>query len=333
MYYNVRKDKKEGIYDCNGRELVAPYTFDDISIKRDGAWGYYKVRKDGFEGIYTKEGRAIIDPSRYNSISWTKEGYYDVEIMTKDGKKTIYKHGICNKYGEELLPPILEGSFVFYNSDLGFYTLEDEYFHLFGYKIDNYGNLYAFTPQNSYLPCTKEGIARWNESIKKEQRKERWLKVAKVFADVAVGFSAYIIKKRQQESLSGLSGNKNVGGISNLSGKAYLLDPNYIKVQYLQETNNGKSMSFDQWLNLKAPVGEGFYTGNSTGEANESNSSFSSSTSRKACTACKYTNGKCPVCKGTGRKSDNSFGISQTAKCDNCGGDGKCPACGGDGWR
>ena len=53
---------------------------------------------------------------------------------------------------------------------------------------------------------------------------------------------------------------------------------------------------------------------------------------RTACRSCMYTNGKCSVCKGTGRQTSSAVGYSTKTQCRNCGGSGRCPTCGGDGW-
>ena len=53
---------------------------------------------------------------------------------------------------------------------------------------------------------------------------------------------------------------------------------------------------------------------------------------RTACRSCMYTNGKCSVCKGTGRQTSSAAGHSTKIQCRNCGGSGRCPTCGGDGW-
>lgn len=47
-----------------------------------------------------------------------------------------------------------------------------------------------------------------------------------------------------------------------------------------------------------------------------------SSSSRKACTVCKYTNGRCNVCKGSGKVMKSSYGTSTYVRCDECGGSG-----------
>ena len=60
--------------------------------------------------------------------------------------------------------------------------------------------------------------------------------------------------------------------------------------------------------------------------------STGSSKSRIACKSCMYTNGKCPVCRGTRYKTSSSMGVKTSVACDNCGQTGRCPTCGGDGW-
>lgn len=84
------------------------------------------------------------------------------------------------------------------------------------------------------------------------------------------------------------------------------------------------------------PYPQGGYAGSSgnssSGGTNNYNSNSTSSKSRIACNSCKYTNGKCSVCKGSGRQHSSAYGVSGTIRCTNCGGSGRCPTCGGDGW-
>lgn len=72
--------------------------------------------------------------------------------------------------------------------------------------------------------------------------------------------------------------------------------------------------------------------GSSYQSGNRQTNKQNSTKQRKACRACMYTNGKCSVCKGTGRQTSSAAGYSTKTQCRNCGGDGRCPTCGGDGW-
>lgn len=71
-------------------------------------------------------------------------------------------------------------------------------------------------------------------------------------------------------------------------------------------------------------------SGSSNGRSSASGGTRSSS--RKVCQACKYGNGRCGVCHGTGKKQSSFAGHTVWVDCDNCHRTGKCPVCGGDGW-
>lgn len=83
---------------------------------------------------------------------------------------------------------------------------------------------------------------------------------------------------------------------------------------------------------------QGGYVGDGTNNATDSSgsSSYNGGKNRKksriACSSCKYTNGDCSVCKGSGRQHNSTYGVNSTKQCTNCKGTGKCPTCGGDGW-
>ena len=73
-------------------------------------------------------------------------------------------------------------------------------------------------------------------------------------------------------------------------------------------------------------------TGNSTNNSPNKKNKDIQNKSKIACSSCKYTNGKCPVCKGAKRVSNKTYGVNSTKTCNNCNGTGRCPSCGGDGW-
>lgn len=199
------------------------------------------------------------------------------------------------------------------------------YLYLSNYKkaLNDFNKALTFDDasnmKNDIYNCIE--IAENERALQLQRRRDKWTSVAAAFVGIAGSVATNIQSQKYQQNM-GVYGN---------GSNDYLLNPNYIKVQYLQETNNGQTMTFEQWLSVKASVKE---TPSINSEPyNNSYNSNSSNPTRIACTACKYTNGKCPVCKGSGRISDNSFGISQTKQCNNCGGYGLCPICGGDGWR
>lgn len=323
--YRVWKGENVGICDYHtGEEIIAPTVFENVYYLNYKDNSYKTIKElfmivyQGKRGVISKDGNIVV-PIEYARIWDEYEGWFSASFVDPISKK---KRMCAYDIEGNLVAITPEDHYqdIKYNSEKGFHIEIDGYIYEYGVKIGNNYKTYRYTPVHQ-MEMTETKKAQIEAEKKRELRRERRAAIAAAFVGAASRFTNGMILQHQQSA--------NPMGVSNLSGKAYLLDPNYIKVQYLQETNNGRTMTFEQWLNIKAPVSGG----SSVSGDNESYDSNSSSPSRKACTACKYTNGKCPVCKGTGRKSDNSFGISQTAKCDHCGGDGKCPSCGGDGWR
>ena len=124
----------------------------------------------------------------------------------------------------------------------------------------------------------------------------------------------------------------------------YLLDPRYamqqVQNQEQQEYEAAKqfrpNLTLEQYRAEKAQAYQ-IMKEQERGSSSSSSSSSSPSVttnqqSKTACRSCMYTNGKCPVCKGSGRQSSSSYGVSTTIQCSNCKGSGRCPSCGGDGW-
>lgn len=144
----------------------------------------------------------------------------------------------------------------------------------------------------------------------------------------------------------------NKGGFQRDTRLDYLLDPRYAMMQvqqqnwneYLQMTNGGQTMTYDEWYALKAQAwaesqreGEGTssISSGSSSSSNSSNSSYSSRTSSsngKMCRLCAGM-GWCKTCEGKGWYY-NSFDLTKEVLCPNCHNhDGKCSSCGGTGYK
>lgn len=100
--------------------------------------------------------------------------------------------------------------------------------------------------------------------------------------------------------------------------------------EYMQSTNGGQMMDYDQWMNIKAQtmmstqdVGS-YNIESSQPSLSDRKRDILNTTAGEACLTCKGT-GKCPTCNGT--KVTHSF--YNTYKCTVCNDNGDCPTCNG----
>lgn len=87
-----------------------------------------------------------------------------------------------------------------------------------------------------------------------------------------------------------------------------------------------------KYSNGNSNSGANGVTNNSRSNSTQ-NSSGSSSSNRRACTICKFTNGKCTTCKGSGQVLSTTYGTKSYTRCMDCGGNGRCKYCNGTGYR
>ena len=136
------------------------------------------------------------------------------------------------------------------------------------------------------------------------------------------------------------------GGFVRNTSMDYLLDPNYAiqqvnqqnRQEYLQQTNGGKTMTYEEWYaKIKTPAVLGTSGSSSSSSSSRSSSSSSSrsssssSSSGSMCRLCAGT-GTCKTCSGRGYYY-NPLDLSKTVLCPNCQSNhnGKCSSCGGTG--
>lgn len=141
-------------------------------------------------------------------------------------------------------------------------------------------------------------------------------------------------------AISSYNANIRAGG-DNRGNLDYLLDPRYAMMQveqqnwneYLQMTNGGTTMTYQEYMAIKAQAymesqGQGSYS-DSDGSGNKQNASYSTTSSgsnMKDCSFCDHS-GKCKTCNGK-RWYWGIAGAKIT--CPNCT-DGRCTHCGGTG--
>lgn len=130
------------------------------------------------------------------------------------------------------------------------------------------------------------------------------------------------------------------GGFIRNTSMDYLLDPNYAiqqvnqqnRQEYLQQTNGGKTMTYEEWYaKIKTPA---ILSEKQSSSGSSSTRSYSESKIQygyKDCPHC-HGSGKCSTCDGTGLQ-DKGFGVGKIL-CGVCKDhNGKCVWCNGTGKR
>lgn len=105
-------------------------------------------------------------------------------------------------------------------------------------------------------------------------------------------------------------------------------------------------MSQSDWMTYSMSKGEctmprynsggtssGSYSSGTNSTTRTTTSSGSGSSNRRACTVCKFTNGKCTTCKGSRKVLSTAYGTKTYIRCNDCGGSGRCKICNGTGYR
>ena len=209
----------------------------------------------------------------------------------------------------------------------------------------------------------KYTYAKYKEKV--ETRREAWAKVGKAVGTTLLAIGAVAVETMAASTGYGYGYGSGYGtassfyspaagtgsvmpsGVSSMSTAQFnsyldtqLTDLFYITAmqveqknrnEYMQATNGGQLMSYDQWMNMKtqSAVSTSYDTSTSSSgttldELEESRRDVLNRTAGEVCQHCKGT-GKCPACNGT--KVASGFG--NTYKCTVCNENGDCPVCHG----
>ena len=144
-------DRKWGVCDLNGKEILPPMEFDENRIR---------IQSDGFivgdyifgKAFYDLEGNMVIPENRgYNKIEVASryievyKGYPEDGLYSSLREKNT-RMGICDKYGKEIIKVDIPawGRYIHYSEKEGFYySLADEghkYKHYLGVTLDAEGH-------------------------------------------------------------------------------------------------------------------------------------------------------------------------------------------------
>lgn len=138
-YFSFKKGniKGGGVCDKNGREIISPGKYDEVSPYHNrAALDFFEFKIDGKKGICDKYGREVIAPGKYDRFYFVPEasvkGYFEVEI---NGYL-----GACDVDGKEIIAPKYKK------------LIYDDYFDGFMSKDnDEYG---TYNPLGIFLDAT-----------------------------------------------------------------------------------------------------------------------------------------------------------------------------------
>ena len=336
--YRVEDGKTEGIYSADGKMIFPTGIFENVSITNlninlpfNEEW-FIKAYNNHKEAVcyYDLRGNLLHD-TRKDILFDKYFNYGDTEFDKKNYQKAIehYKQAITIK----------QDGTAYYNIGAALYNL--------GRHKDAIKNLQKSVElSNSQRICdmANDLIIECKLCIQQkiERRTNLWLGILGTALDVALTIT------QSNDAISnynlGIITPYPSGTMSPSSSLDYLIDPRYAATQvqqeqwdkYLQNTNGGATMTYNEWTNfnlmmttpMATPTIDTYSNGNigidSQADYEQRKKDILNRTAGEACLTCKGT-GKCHACNGT--KVAHGFGNSYT--CNLCNANGDCPTCNG----
>lgn len=156
-----------------------------------------------------------------------------------------------------------------------------------------------------------------------EQRSQSWLAASAV----VLGVVSDVLTVTQQSG-SSASTSSSLTGSRRSTSLDYLLDPRYAAAQvqnqnwneYLQSTNGGTTMSYQDWYARKAEAWAEVQREERAAGGSSSISSSTTDTAATPSTPSAKSGERCPVCSGEGSYVDytTTYGVGGTKYCDKC---------------
>ena len=320
-------------------------------------WYMLKTEDENWLGAADYNGKIIIPAGRYWTVMYLCVGGVGSFDVIKEKNGELYD-GACDYTGKEIIPCNYD--------DITFYKKE-KYFkckdhagkeYIIPADIDENGNVIMPRKSSSYLSSggnSSELRYKGLYTISSQGRSQTtggytgyygsdYITEIQIYDDyILVGTEKCEFDKVQGSERVYSNSGFSFGGNSTYS--RYYVDPNY----NIRKVDTFNDQFGSDWFEYEVAKGETTMPkyqprfSNSSPSYGGSSSSYQSGSSqntrqnstkhRTACRSCMYTNGKCSVCKGTGRQTSSGGGYSTKTQCRNCGGSGRCPTCGGDGWR
>lgn len=344
----VKDGKTEGLYTVDGRMIFPATLFEHVNISNIK----YGLPFDNEWFI-----RAYNDRPEYCC-------YYDFNGNLLYDKR---QDELFDKYfaqgGDEFDRGNYKNAIDYYNQALGvrqdgtvYYNIGAAYFNLGKYKdaIKYLNSCTRISKSQRITDKASDLIIECRHCLqqKRERRASLWLGILGSALNVATTVVQTNNAIRSYNSNSNSSSSSLDHGVKHDTSLDYLLDPRYAAMQvrqqnwneYLQTTNGGQTMTYEEWYALKA---QALSESQRLGGKSSDTSSLSESSSRrsdpsnatgssmgssgKQCRLC-LGSGKCKTCNGKGWYYDTAFGLDRDYVCPNCHNhDGKCSSCGGTG--
>ena len=348
LTYTVKDGKTEGIYTNDGKMIFPTGLFEHLYIDNFHFWGlpvkdewYIKAwsgndieKADLF--YYDFNGNLLYD-SREDKLvdEYIEQGR--VESRNNNYKKAIYYFNKAIEIKQD---------------DRAYYNLGVAYYKMRKYKdaISNLNSCSRISKSQLMKEQASNLIFECEQCLqqKRERRANLWLEM------LGTALSAASVVIQTNNALNNYNSNSaasttNEFGLKRNTSLDYLLDPRYAMMQvqrenwneYLQTTNGGQTMTYEEWYALKAQAwaeskkveSDSSKSSSASSHTNGQSTDSSSGSSGRQCRVC-LGNGKCRTCNGKGWYFDNTFGIGREYICPNCHNhNGRCASCGGSGRR
>lgn len=340
--YRVKDGKYEGLYKNDGTMLFPATLFEHVSVSNlklglpfDNEW-FIRAYNDSKESVcyYDFNGNLLYD----NRQEKLFDKYF--EQGGDEFDRGNYKRAI--DYYNQALGVKQDGT-AYYNIGAAYYNLGK-----YNDAIKNLNSCTRFSKSQRITDKASDLIIECELCLqqKRERRANLWMGIL----GSALNVAATVVQTNNAiHNYNSNTNTSSTGGYKRDTSLDYLLDPRYTIMQvqqqnwneYLQTTNGGQTMTYEEWYALKAQAwaeSQKFENGNSISTNSSSNtkteqSKTSSSSSGSRCRLCLGT-GKCQTCNGKGWYYDNAFGLSRDYICPNCPNhNGKCNFCNGTGKR
>lgn len=256
--YEVKDGKTRGLYSLNGEMIFPAGLFEKVYIRQ----------KTPLETRFNADWYI----SAYNDYN-EQVCYYDLRgNLLYDSRQDKIFDKYFEQGGNEFDRENYKKAIEFYNQALGvrqdgtaYYNIGAAYYNLGKYKdaIKNLNSCTKISKSQSITDKANDLIIECEQCLqeKRERRANLWLGILGSALNVAatVVQTNTAIHNYNTNNSSTVSGN---GGFKRDTSYDYLLDPRYamMRVQqqnwneYLQMTNGGQTMTYDEWSALKAQL-------------------------------------------------------------------------------
>lgn len=378
VWIETSKNKFTGVYDLKCNEIIPANQYAKISFLYNPIPHFIVQDHTGKQGIVDINGQPLFTIAEYDQVSiqisdQSSTGYM-VFASEKKNKRVVTYELYTNKFVNdskevELYMHIKNGDTYFeqklYTKAANSYTkalaIKQLDYVIFNRGLARYNSTQYKMAMNDFdkyivLGKNQEDVERARE-LRQHAQKLQTQKVNTALGVVAALFGiaaqAVAVATTPQYNTSNYIPTYTNNYTTTTCGQnnqnlGYLLDPTYAMDQvqqqywneYLQYTNGGQTMSYQEFMNIRASVymenantTNDSYRDHSNDRDNApSNVDVKTNKTTDMCLDC-CGSGHCSQCRGTGFRTDNMFGLGQdpSKECGICRGTGDCQKCGGVG--